>query len=369
MIRVPVVLAKSINNAMEKPSYYMGLMAGTSLDGVDTVLVDKDCKRLIAQDYLPYSAGLKQQLVDIVQNPTIDKEKLAKIDTEVAKCFASAANQLLEKTATKKSKVKAIGSHGQSIFHQGGDYSWQIGHGAIIADRTGLKVINDFRMADIAAGGQGAPLTPLYHQYLLAGDSAVVINLGGIANLTRVSSKGVIGFDTGPANTLLDQWMRKTKDLDYDRDGIFSRSGQLIEPLLNNLLDDAYFSKSVPKSTGPEYFNLHWLQPHLNKHKDKDVMRTLVELTAVSITQNLQEDEKIYLCGGGTHNLFLVERLSYLNPSCEFSTTDELGMPIDFVEAAAFAFFAKQTLASTASNLPSVTGATKNKVLGAIHHA
>lgn len=354
---------------MEKPSYYMGLMAGTSLDGVDTVLVDKHCKHLIAQDYLPYSPELKKQLLGVIQNPSIGKEELAKIDTAVAKCFASAANQLLEKTATEKSKVEAIGSHGQSIFHQGGSYSWQIGHGAIIADRTGVKVINDFRMADIAAGGQGAPLTPLYHQHLLSGDSAVVINLGGIANLTRVSNADVVGFDTGPANTLLDQWMRKTKGLNYDRDGVWSRSGQLIQPLLNALLEDPYFNKTAPKSTGPEYFNLHWIQPHLNNYKDEDVMRTLVELTAVSITQSLKDNEKVYLCGGGTHNLFLVERLSYLNPICEFSTTEELGVPVDFVEAAAFAFFAKQTLAGMPSNLPSVTGAAKNKVLGAIHHA
>lgn len=237
----------------------IGLMSGTSLDGVDAVVIDTTATQLLAQTYLPYPKKLKQQLQVLTKSGKIYLEDLADIDTQVAHFFADAVDVLLESNNILATDVKVIGSHGQTIFHQGGKYSMQIGHGAIVAERSGITVVSDFRMNDIAAGGQGAPLTPLYHQHLLQGKEGVVINLGGIANLTQVSKGGVIGFDTGPANTLLDNWIKKSKQLDCDRDGVWARSGLVDERLLSALLADAYFKKTAPKSTGPEYFNLDWL--------------------------------------------------------------------------------------------------------------
>jgi len=231
-------------------------------------------------------------------------------------------------------------------------------------------VVSDFRMNDIAAAGQGAPLTPMYHRHLLQGKEGVVINLGGIANLTQVLKGIVTGFDTGPANTLLDSWIKKSKQLDYDRDGVWARSGLIDERLLNALLADEYFKKPAPKSTGPEYFNLDWLAAYLSGDESPaDVQRTLVELTAMSISQQITQGADVYLCGGGVHNLFLAERLAYLNPHSKVSTTNDLGMPVDYVEAAAFGFFAQQTLKGKTSNLPLVTGAKGTRILGAIYAA
>ncbi|MCS5592269.1 MAG: anhydro-N-acetylmuramic acid kinase [Gammaproteobacteria bacterium] len=349
---------------------YVGLMSGTSLDGVDAVVIDAKATHLLAHTYLPYPESLKQQLKTLTQSGKTRLKELADIDTQVAHFFADTVDTLLESANISATDVKVIGSHGQTIFHQGGEYSMQIGHGAIIAERSGIAVVSDFRMNDIAASGQGAPLTPMYHQHLLQGKEGVVINLGGIANLTQVSKDSVVGFDTGPANTLLDNWIKKNKRLDCDRDGIWARSGLVDERLLNAMLADEYFKKPAPKSTGPEYFNLDWLSEYLTGNESAvDIQRTLVELTAMSISQNITQGADVYLCGGGVHNLFLAERLAYLNPHSEVSTTNDLGMPVDYVEAAAFGFFAQQTLAGKASSLPLVTGAKGARILGAIYAA
>jgi len=363
-----VVLAKNIKTAMA--NLCIGLMSGTSMDGVDAVVIDAKATHLLAQVYLPYPEPLKQQLQTLVQSGQAQLEVLADIDTQVAHFFADAVDALLESSNIATADISVIGSHGQTIFHQGGKYSMQIGHGAILAERSGIAVVSDFRMNDIAASGQGAPLTPMYHQHLLQDKEGVVVNLGGIANLTHASKDSVVGFDTGPANTLLDNWIKKYKQLDYDRDGIWARSGFVDERLLSAMLADEYFKKPAPKSTGPEYFNLAWLESHLAGNESAvDVQRTLVELTAMSISQHLVQDTDVYLCGGGVHNLFLAERLVYLNPNSKVSTTDDLGMPVDYVEAAAFGFFAQQTLAGKTSSLPSVTGAKGARILGAIHAA
>ncbi|RUM78711.1 MAG: anhydro-N-acetylmuramic acid kinase [Candidatus Thioglobus sp.] len=348
----------------------IGLMSGTSLDGVDAVVINTTATQLLAQTYLPYPKSLKQQLQKLTQSGQTQLKDLAGIDIQVAHFFADAVAVLLKNSNISATDIKVIGSHGQTIFHQGGEYSMQIGHGAIIAERSGITVVSDFRMNDIAAAGQGAPLTPMYHQHLLQGKEGVVINLGGIANLTQVSKGIVTGFDTGPANTLLDSWIKKSKQLDYDRDGIWARSGFVDEYLLNALLADEYFKKPAPKSTGPEYFNLAWLTTYLSGDESPaDVQRTLVELTAMSISQQITQGADVYLCGGGVHNLFLAERLAYLNPHSKVSTTNDLGMPVDYVEAAAFGFFAQQTLKGKTSSLPLVTGAKGARILGAIYAA
>ncbi len=363
-----MALAKNTKTAMA--NLCIGLMSGTSLDGVDAVVIDATATQLLAQTYLPYPESLKQQLQVLTQSGQAHLKDLADIDTQVAHFFADAVDSLLKGADISATDIRAIGSHGQTIFHQGGEYSMQIGHGAIIAERSGIAVVSDFRMNDIAASGQGAPLTPMYHQHLLQGKEGVVINLGGIANLTRVSKDSVIGFDTGPANTLLDNWIKKNKQLDYDRDGVWARSGLVDERLLSAMLADEYFKKPAPKSTGPEYFNLDWLAEYLTGNESAvDIQRTLVELTAMSVSQNIAQGADVYLCGGGVHNLFLAERLAYLNPHSEVSTTHDLGMPVDYVEAATFGFFAQQTLAGKTSSLPLVTGAKGARILGAIYAA
>ncbi|ABL01818.1 protein of unknown function UPF0075 [Candidatus Ruthia magnifica str. Cm (Calyptogena magnifica)] len=347
---------------------YIGLMSGTSLDGVDGVIINGMGRKVLTQAYLPYSDKLKKSLLELTQNSKTLLENLANIDIQVANCFSDTVYLLLQQAGLKVKNIKAIGSHGQSIFHKGGKYSMQIGHGALIAEQTSITTVADFRMQDVAAGGQGAPLTPLYHQHILNGKDGVIINLGGIANITHSFNGGVVGFDTGPANTLLDNWIKKNKGLDYDQDGVWSRSGLVNESLLNSMLADDYFYQGYPKSTGPEYFNLDWLSQHLNgTEQPEDVQRTLIELSVMSISANIPLGADTYLCGGGVHNLFLFERLVYQNPDSKVTLTNDLGVFVDYVEAAAFGFFAQRTLAGLPSNLPSVTGAKSERVLGAIY--
>jgi anhydro-N-acetylmuramic acid kinase len=244
----------------------------------------------------------------------------------------------------------------------------QIGQGALIAEQNRITTVADFRMTDIALGGQGAPLTPKYHQYLLQGSSGVVINLGGIANISLINNQKVIGFDTGPANTLLDNWIKKHKNQNYDRDGLWARTGIVDEELLNRLLADDYFCLSHPKSTGTEYFNLEWLDSLIAHQRPEDVQRTLVELTSRSISTHIPTGSPVFLCGGGVHNLFLSECLAYQNPKSCFDTTLALGIHPDYVEAAAFAYFAQQTLNKKSLDMTQITGASKACMMGAVHY-
>lgn len=353
---------------MANPNHYIGLMSGTSMDGVDGVVMDEHCQKVIASIFLPYPAEIKRHLQQLVQTGNTTLQDLAQADIAVAQIFAQTVKQLLTQSGVDKNDVRAIGSHGQTIFHQGGIYSMQIGHGALIAEQTGVTTVADFRMQDVAAGGQGAPLTPFYHQHLLGGKNGVIVNLGGIANVTIVKNNDVIGFDTGPANTLLDNWIKKHKRLDYDRDGLWSRMGSVKQALLDAMLTDDYFQQPHPKSTGTEYFNLDWLAQYLNGNEPpKDVQRTLIELTVISVSASIPTGSDVYLCGGGVHNLFLAERLDYQNPDSEVMLTNNLGVHTDFVEAAAFALLAKQTMDGLPSNLPSVTGAQGKRILGAVY--
>ncbi len=348
--------------------YYIGLMSGTSMDGVDGVIMNEDCQKIITSTYTPYPAALKTRLQQLSQTGRTSLADLAQADIAVAQLFAQTANQLLTQSGIDKNHIHAIGSHGQTIFHQGGVYSMQIGHGALIAEQTGITTVADFRMQDIAAGGHGAPLTPAYHQYRLNGSDGVMINLGGIANITLIKNNQVTGFDTGPANTLLDAWIKQEKNLEYDQGGAWASTGVVDGMLLEALLADAYFHAPPPKSTGPEYFNLEWLNPYLSvNYLPQNIARTLLELTALSVSQHIPVGQTVYLCGGGIHNLLLVERLNVLNPQSAIVTTNDFGMDADFVEAAAFAFFAKQTMAGKPSNLPLVTGAKHQSILGAVY--
>ena len=352
----------------QSAQYYIGLMSGTSLDGVDGVIVDGKAQKVIGQNYLPYSEQLKDSLRQLTQSGQTSLKNLAEIDIQVAEVFADTALLLLSNAKLFSDQIIAIGSHGQTIYLQGGRYSMQIAHGALIAEKTNITTVADFRMQDVAAGGQGAPLTPIYHQHMLNGKLGVVVNLGGIANLTQIHNNKVVGFDTGPANTLLDNWINRCKSLDYDRDGLWARSGLVDQLLLEKMLLDVYFQKAAPKSTGPEYFNLNWLDGYLvGNEAPVNVQRTLLELTALSISKHIEEGVDVYLCGGGAHNAFLVERLAYLNPNSQIETTNELGIHADYVEAVAFAYFAKRTLNKQPSSLATVTGAKQPRILGAIY--
>lgn len=353
---------------MAKTVNYIGLMSGTSLDGVDAVIVDERCKTIIASTYLPYPQTLKTKLKHLIQQGEASFKALASLDVEIAQVFAQTTNKLLSAANLTHQDIAAIGSHGQTVYHQGGKYSMQIGNGAIIAEQTAITTVADFRMADIAALGQGAPLTPLYHQYLLNGSDGVVINLGGIANITIVKNGEISGFDTGPANTLLDNWIFAKKQLDYDQNGLWASQGVVDEALLKTLLADDYFSQKPPKSTGTEYFNLDWLAAYLTDNaSDKNIQRTLLELSAISVANHIPAGVSVYLCGGGAQNTLLVERLAHHSPNSTITTTQDLGIHPDFVEAAAFAFFAKLRLDNQSANLPSITGAKGARILGAVH--
>ncbi len=365
--------------------FYIGLMSGTSMDSIDAALVDfSDNKlKILATHRIPLHEGLKKQIVQLIQN-SISLAHFGEIDRKLGLLFAEAALGIIHKKLVPKEHIAAIGSHGQTIFHQPfGDqpFTMQIGDPNIIAGKTGITTIADFRRKDMALGGQGAPLAPAFHEYLFRGEQdCFVLNIGGIANITYLPAKpshNVIGFDTGPGNTLLDQWCKIHKNTNFDNRGAWAKSGIINEKLLALCLQDPYFSIPAPKSTGPEYFNLSWLKKRLMKvnlfTKSEDVQATLVELTARAIADAIaplsKKAQKIWVCGGGTKNSFLMSRIQELcKPKIVLSSSD-FGVDPDWMEAAAFAWLAKQTLERKTSNIPAVTGAKQSTILGGIYFA
>jgi len=363
---------------------YLGLISGTSADSIDAALVSfaGGTPQVKATYAHPWSASLRERMLALMQEEaTLDLDAFGRLDVEIAHCFAEAALQLLQQSGTPARSVRAIGSHGQTMRHRpGGDYPFtlQLGDASVIAERCRIDVVADFRRADIAAGGQGAPLLPALHAMLLAreGHSRVVLNLGGIANITVLDAHGdVLGFDTGPANGLLDAWCLRHRGEAFDRDGAFAASGTVDTPLLEALLADPYFALAPPKSTGREHFHLSWLatHPHLANLSPADVQATLLELTARSvseaITQQTPPSADVLVCGGGTHNHRLMQRLAELLAPRVVSSTAAHGIDPDFLEATAFAWLARQRLLGLPGNLPAVTGARGARVLGAIYSA
>ena len=363
---------------------YLGLISGTSADSIDSVLVSfhRGMPQLLASHSHPWPGALRERMLALAQGESApDLDALGRLDVEIAHGFAEAALELLGRSGTPASAVRAIGSHGQTLRHRpGGDYPFtlQLGDPSVIAERCGIDVVADFRRADIAAGGQGAPLLPAVHAMLLArpGHARVVLNLGGIANITVLGADGsVLGFDTGPANGLLDAWCLRQRGESFDRDGRYAASGQADEALLAQLLDDPYFALAPPKSTGREYFHLDWLATHLRLAalQPADVQATLLELTARSvaaaITQHAPDAREVLACGGGVHNGALMRRLTELLAPRALLSTSRYGVDPDFLEATAFAWLARQRLLGLPGNLPSVTGARGPRVLGAIYSA
>lgn len=364
--------------------YFIGLMSGTSADGIDAVLMEfTPAPRILATHFTAYpeSVRAKVQRLAAGRHQVDAVDELGGLDSELGQLFAAAALALMDGAKVARTKIRAIGSHGQTVRHRpraAHPFSLQIADPNIIAARTGLTVVGDFRRRDVALGGQGAPLLPAFHRVAFADQSEdrVVANIGGIANITLLPAGGTVsGFDTGPGNVLLDHWSREHLGQPYDRDGDFAAGGKLQPELLKALLADGYFSEPPPKSTGPEHFNPAWLAQALG---DKplpaaDVAATLTELTAHSIAacvlRQAPAAHKLFVCGGGVHNDELMRRLAANLPKAKVESTEVLGVHPDWVEAAGFAWLARETLAGRPGNLPSVTGAAQASVVGAIYPA
>lgn len=359
---------------------FIGLMSGTSLDGVDVALVKftELQKPLVLQThFLAYTAELRTQILAL-QHPTENElETTALMANTLARLYADAVNQLLGIAKLSPDEISAIGCHGQTIRHRPElGFTLQIGNPALLAELTGITVMADFRSRDIAAGGQGAPLVPAFHKAIFAHPflNRAVINIGGIANITYLASNSdLIGFDSGPGNMLLDAWVKQHKNLTYDANGSWASTGEIIAPLLSAMLAEPYFALKPPKSTGRDLFNDAWLAKHLatNNYRPQDVACTLVSLTAHSIYNALQHHcrdvDEVYLCGGGAHNALLVKKLQNLLGGTKVETTDKLDIGVDWVEAIAFAWLAELCLSQKTASLPEVTGAKGARILGAIY--
>ena len=361
---------------------YIGLISGTSIDGIDAALVHFDSSSLevLQTREYDYPAALRQALLLAILDTGIRTvEDVADLDKEVGECFRDAANSLLEDAGVDRENISAIGSHGQTIRHEPDaekPFSLQIGDPDIIAAGTGIRTIADFRSADIALGGQGAPLTPAFHEWLFgqSGSDRVVLNIGGIANVSVLRGDGAdtTGFDTGPGNTLLDAWIRQHGEAAFDRGGAWASEGLAHEALRQRLLADPYFAEAPPKSTGFEYFNLDWLDAKgVAECEPVDVQATLSTLTAISIAAAIRDHAgdatDVFVCGGGAHNCDLMQRLRVALPETSISTTESVGLDPDWVEAVAFAWLAMRTTNGLPGNLPAVTGASAATVLGSVH--
>lgn len=363
--------------------YYIGLMSGTSVDAVDAALVRIDADRieLVATHRRPLPDTVRAAVHALCTPGADELEQAGRLDIALGECLAEAVAALLEAAQIEREAVRAVGSHGQTVRHrpQGAHpFSLQIGDPAVIAERTGITTVADFRPRDLAAGGQGAPLACAFHEaaFRTEGRTRAIVNIGGIANLTRLPGapgEPVTGFDTGPGNTLLDAWARSHLGKDFDHEGRWARTGSVSVRLLAALLADPYFDRPPPKSTGREYFNLRWLDRTLSRHgglAPQDVQATLCRLTAESIGRAVERHaapiDEVYLCGGGVHNSVLVDALRAALAPRPVETTAALGVAPDWVEAAAFAWLAHCTLEGRPGNVPSVTGARRPVVLGAI---
>lgn len=366
-----------------KSGRYIGVMSGTSLDGVDVVLATIDDTMVAQQGSLtwPMPVSLKQAILDICQGQSLTLSQFGQLDVRLGSLFAEAVNALLAQEKLRPQDIVAIGCHGQTVWHEPGGaapHTLQIGDNNQIVARTGITVVGDFRRRDIALGGQGAPLVPAFHQALLAHptERRMVLNIGGIANLSMlIPGQPVRGYDTGPGNMLMDAWIWRQCGKPYDKDAQWACGGTVIIPLLQNMLSDPWFSLPAPKSTGREYFNYGWIERQVAAFpgiSPRDVQATLTELTAVTISEQVLLSggcERLMVCGGGSRNPLLMTRLAGLLPGTEVTTTDEAGISGDDMEALAFAWLAWRTLAGLPGNLPSVTGASEASVLGAIFPA
>lgn len=359
---------------------YIGLMSGTSLDGVDAALVqigDGEL-RFLSSAYLPYPPEVRAAALGLHSPGPDDLHHASLLANRVAALYAQTTADLLEAAGTEARHIKAIGAHGQTVRHNpAAGYTLQLINPALLAELSGITTIADFRSRDIAAGGQGAPLVPAFHDAMLRhpGEHRIVLNLGGIANITDLApGRPTRGFDTGPGNMLLDAWIQDQRGLPYDENGAWGASGKASEHLLTRLLAHPYLTQLPPKSCGREEFNLAWLQSCLDgSEAAEDVQASLVELSARSVTDAILthcgKPDVLFACGGGARNPELMAALARNLPDTKVSSTDAAGLDSDSVEAIAFAWLAQRTMHGLTGNLPEVTGARGERVLGAIHPA
>jgi anhydro-N-acetylmuramic acid kinase len=370
---------------------YIGLMSGTSLDGIDVALVDFNDKKiqLVDFEFQPFQTDI-QGTIQKLSKPgaLISLKEYGAMDARLGYLFAEAVISLMAKVNIPAASIRAIGSHGLTIYHAptlqpAGSrsdqfpFSLQIGDPNIICEKTGITTVADFRRRDIAAGGQGAPLVPAFHlaAFHNPNESRCIVNIGGIANITilpKDPSAAVIGFDTGPGNTLMDLWIKLHQNISYDKNGDWGKTGKIDQHLVSLLKQDDYFHIAPPKSTGKEYFSLPWIYQHFDafSHKAEDIQASLCFLTAITICDAIKnhapDTDRILICGGGIHNSYLLE-LIQKHSECPVVSTDLYGLHPDHVEAVAFAWLAKQSLNNLPGNLKEVTGALNTVVLGGIY--
>jgi anhydro-N-acetylmuramic acid kinase len=373
----------------------IGLMSGTSLDGADGVLVDFSGKkpRVVASATEPFSEIFRAELLALNSPTDNELHRAALAGNQLAAVYARVVGTLLDNAAAQgisAANIQAIGAHGQTIRHQpqrtsaeaaGVGYTLQLNNPALLAELTGLDVVADFRSRDVAAGGQGAPLVPAFHQSFFGRTDAsvAVLNLGGISNLSvlpRHTESPVLGFDCGPGNALMDAWCQQHTGRPFDAGGAWAASGRLLPKLLASLLDEPYFSQAIPKSTGRDLFSLAWLAEklaHFAAERPEDIQNTLTEFTAsaciTGVSSYGKDSKELIVCGGGAFNRHLMQRLQAGLPSLRVSASDLHGLPPLQVEATAFAWLARQAVRRQPGNLPSVTGAAGLRVLGAIYPA
>lgn len=351
------------------------MLSGTSRDGADIALVsfEEGRPRLEHALCLPYPgpvADALRELIEAGRRP--ESGQIRSLHGEIGQFFASGVHQLLREAGLKAGDITAIGSHGQTVWHDPPE-SIQLGDPALIASETGILTVGQLRQADLEAGGQGAPLAPLLHRALLTPEHGrrAVLNLGGIANLSLLDAEGTVrGFDTGPGNCLLDAWIRRHRGDAFDHSGGWASEGTVIPPVLMTLLDDPWFSRTPPKSTGVEYFNLRWLEAavEVGAFAAVDIQATLAELTAQSLAGALPPDiTEVLVCGGGVHNSDLIRRLNARCPGCAIESTAAHGIDPDTVEAILFAWLARERLAERAQDTTSITGAREPVLLGTVH--
>lgn len=359
----------------------VGMLSGTSRDGVDAVLINfnGDAMDILHASCTPYPVAIKQTLNQLQETGLPPNEKLVGLlDDNLGRFFARVAQNLVRESGMEMRDISAIGSHGQSVWHQAhGDNpcTLELGNGVLMAKNTGTTVVNNFRAADVQAGGQGAPLAPLLHRHLFHSDveNRAILNIGVIANLTLLPANGqVLGYDCGPGNCLMDAWSKRHLHQDYDKDGKWARKGEVNSALLECLLKESYFSYSLPKSTRPELFNMGWLDNSLSDRPTEpvDVQATLAELTARSVAAKLEsmmDANRLLVCGGGAHNQFLMRRLAANLPGVTVETTARYGAGPDWVEGLLFAWLAKQRLAGNPMDTRYITGARQAVLLGEIH--
>lgn len=369
---------------------YIGLMSGTSLDGVDGVLVEIDDRSLsptqcLAHAHAAFDTALRAELLALNTSGPDELHRSAMATIALMSCYAQVVEELLARSGCDRARVKAIGAHGQTVRHRpqsfgGPGYTIQLADGALLSEHCGIDCVCDFRSADVAAGGQGAPLVPAFHaaRWSETDRDVALLNIGGIANLTLLPRSGeVTGFDTGPGNLLIDLWCSRQFGQPFDDAGRLAAAGRVDPALLSRLLDEPYFTRAPPKSTGRDLFDTAWLEARLGAAHTpmdpRDVLATLVELTACSAAQALRAlspaVDRLHVCGGGAKNLQLMRRLAAHLPGVSVDTTGDCGIPVDQVEATAFAWLAACRLGGRPASLPSVTGARGARVLGAIHSA